>query len=286
MVECRIGIQCKLNTKEDKMNHVVATSVALASVVFLAACTGNSPEDIAKDYALKFSKADMVEVEKLVTDDVKKTLKSLERICTKSEADVLLKETLIVLDKFKEEGHNEKLKEMVETNVQNFENDPKLLELQKRTISKDASQEELEKLKNEYFELLLHDALKISSGIFEILKIQTENPSDVKKVIANFMLQNGNIERPKKNYNLLKNITQDVVAERKNRVTLRCVSDYTEFGEIDKIEIIEEKKISPDQVDVRLELINDQHKSNKSTISMEKIQNEWKISKLDIKKFF
>lgn len=85
---------------------------------------------------------------------------------------------------------------------------------------------------------------------------------------------------------MLQNIAQNIVSQRAGRTTPECVAKYTEFGNIDDINVIETRGKSPDKVSARLELINEEGKSNKVTINVEKIKGEWKVSELYLNTFF
>lgn len=57
-----------------------------------------------------------------------------------------------------------------------------------------------------------------------------------------------------------------------------CLSKFISFANVDDINIIESKNHSADEVTVRLEIINEDKKSEKVSIELEKIQDEWKVT--------
>lgn len=277
-------------------NRLIITMVtaATASMFLLSGCGSDTPEEVAKEYVSSLSSADIDDVKELVTDDVQKTLGRLKVICSQSDVNALYKETVTVLgdleQKSKDSQYDKKLKEIhaaLETKMEQLQKDIEKETLKKYGSPKDIPQEQREKLMNEalaQFMTLIEPAVE---EILDTLEINTEHPSEVQKTVTQLMLKgNGDMKLTRSNSYLLEEIVQDVVSQREGGITPVCVAKYTEFGNIDDINVIETQENSPDQVGVRLELINEEGKSNKVTIDVEKIKDEWKVSELYLNTFF
>lgn len=100
------------------------------------------------------------------------------------------------------------------------------------------------------------------------------------------MILGGSTRVSYKNMRQLKQLTRKVIEQKSLTPTKQCIDKYTEFGFIDDVNIIEVKEKSPDEMRVRLELIKETRKSKKVSISVEKIQKEWKIAYMNLNTYF
>ncbi len=120
--------------------------------------------------------------------------------------------------------------------------------------------------------------LPIMDDFFEAFDIKIENIDKIKKVIADFTARQGYFYGERI---FLRAAVQNVVLDE--GINQKCVAKYTDFGFVTSINVIETIKNSPDTAKVRLELIDKNSKSKKVSVNIEKIKDEWKVSKLSFK---
>jgi len=272
------------------MKKIVSGSIVLALGLGLSGCGSDTPEEVAEIFASSLSIADINEVESVSSQDVKKSIKRLSVYCNEPEAKKLADETIKVLNTIEKESKNEKYQEELKKVLDQNEQDMKKLtkEIEEDYISRFGSLKNLPKeSKDEEMNKAMEKFVEITNPMieewFKILDIKTENPDEVKKIIAEFMIKGGKGTRVNYgNLDVLKNIVSQHLSKREAAITPECVAKYTEFGFIDEINIIETKEKSPDNTDVRLELISEDGNSKKVSIDVEKIKGEWKVSFLSL----
>jgi len=272
------------------MKKIAYATVVLALGMGLAGCGSNTPEEVAKIFASSLSNTDIEEVNSVASEDVQQKLKSLGSICNKPAVTKLADETIVVLNTIEKKSidkkYSEQLKKVLDQNKQDMKKLTK--EIEEDYISRFGSLKNLPKeSKDEEMNKAMEKFVEITNPMieewFKILDIKTENPDEVKKIIAEFMIKGGKGTRVNYgNLDVLKNIVSEHLSKREAAITPECVAKYTEFGFIDEINIIETKEHSPDSADVRLELISEDGKSKKVSIDVEKIKDEWRVASFSL----
>ncbi len=276
------------------MKKTLLGTTTLALALLLSGCGSNSPEEVAETFASSLSSADIKEAKSVASEDVHRKLKRLNTICSQPAVKKLTDEAIIVLNDMEKKSKDKKYDARLKDVLSQLEKDMAEMqkEIEKDIIAKYGSPknipEELrEKLMNDAFDKLADITKPVVEKEFEIFNIKTDHPNKIKKIIAVFMYKGGRGTRVNRgNVHVLKDIVQDVVAQGSEKITPQCIAKYTEFGLIDKINVIETKQNSPDSARVRLELIEGNGKSKKVSIDVEKIKDEWKVSDMYLDTFF
>lgn len=252
--------------------------IALLIVLGISGCSGNSPSDVAVEFVEEMSNLNISEAKELSSSD--NHIKSLEKVCAKEKAKLLAKEAYnfcyanrsarefkkyigdILENSMKKEMENaigysqEEIENMSETEknalktemkpkIEAFQNKKKILEMAKKAI--------------------------------DTLNIEGKNSENIKRLLVKMIpSRNGISPQTLSRYGV--KFATEVLVEEGNNIDGMCLSKYTSFSEVDDINIIESKNHSADEVTVRLEIINEDEKSEKVSIELEKIQDEWKVT--------
>ena len=270
-----------------KSRKLVVFGVALTTSLFLSGCGTNSPEDVAKTFANALSKADMDGVKKVTSDNTQKTIDKLIAICNESYYIELTNEVakvynimnqkaegkLNIRKKMNDPSIKKEIKERMEALTKQYGDVKKL----PREKQKKLQLEMMEQFTDKYIKPMIIEQL-------DTLKIELKHPTEVKDILTRFIITEsmGRRARFMSKRDVIQKIVKDGSFQRNENVTPECVAQYTQYDFIDSINAIETKNVSPDQVDVRLELIDQNDKSTKVIIDIEKIKDEWKVSSLPL----
>ena len=283
--------------------RLLIRATVLLSGILLTGCGADTPEDVAKTFANALSKANLKEANSISSEIVQKKIIKLKVICQKSMIKDLEDEALVVLNSIRKKSESDKKYELIlieaTTKIRKVRESfsPKLSQLQKKyaILAKKYSVEadpynpfpvpkipkEILKKHNETKVGILREKAKkvlpIINDFFEAFDIKTEDSNRVKKVIADFTSRASHFYGERI---FLSGAVKNVV--RDESINQKCVAKYTDFGFIERINIIETIKDSPDKASVRLELITKDGKSKKVSVNVEKIKDEWKVSSLSL----
>jgi len=268
---------------------MVATGVAVA---LLVGCGSSSPEDVAVTFATSLSHAKMDEVKSTSSETLNETLTQLKVLCDKYDAKLLFKEATIVLAKIKESSDDKVKKGQIDEVYALMKKD--LDSFQKNFLDQVTAQygsprnipkEDREKLLADLSTRLISTLKPHITKIFDISNVKTDHPDEIKSVIAEFFVSD-RLKLNNTNTYTLQELTEKTLLKREDGITPQCVAEYTDYGNIDTINVLEAKHKSPDQVEVRMEIIREDGKSQKVTMETEMIKNEWKVSELELKSIY
>jgi len=270
------------------MKKILFGSIVLIMGLGLTGCGNSTPEEVAETFANAMSNIDMKKAKEFSTEHVKDKIAELSRVCMRKDinnlADIAMPILNLVHKKLRHGKYDDQLgdalrqyKENSERIMKKFEKETK----EKYGQLKDNKEEVMQQVYNELLEAYSVASMPLIEKEFELLDIKSKQIEDVKKV-ASFFIINGSYRVTYGNkYEFMKSVNK-VIFDKGFKLTPKCIDEYTEFGFIDAINIIEVKENSPDQMMVRLEIIREDGKSNKVSVEVEKIQDNWKVSDLYI----
>lgn len=223
-------------------------------IVFNFSGCSNNPSDIAVEFAQSISNLDAKKAKSLSSKRVQSQIEYLEKFCVRPKVQEVRKavdkEVKVLFNGFEEKFKNSVLKEY-----------PNI---------KDMPQKEREKILLEAIEDFIDDA-EISNSEYK-----TEIQEVLKKMFF-AVASNARINE--------KEIITKVLIKQGNTLTKECVEKNSYFADIDSINVIETSDDSSDEKSVKLELVYNDGNSEKITLGLEKIQDEWKIAQSNLLKF-
>jgi len=224
-------------------------------LVFGISGCSNNPSDVATKFVQSISDLDAKEAKSLSSKDVQSQIEELEKFCARSkvwEISQLLNKEVKAFPK--------RLDKELETNL-----------LKKYPNIKEMPRKDREKIFSKLVGDLIDD-IEISSS-----KYKTEIKESLKKILL--AMATG------KRFNERVIITKELIKEG-NALTKECVAKNSYFSDIDTLKIIEVADDSNDEKSVKLELVHNNGESQKITLGVEKIQDEWKVAQSNLLKYF
>jgi hypothetical protein len=260
--------------------------VTLLIVLSVSGCSGDKPSDVAVEFVEKMSNLNISEAKQLSASD--RNIKSLEKACVKAKAKELAQEAYEIFKSdtlFKGIGGSIAFKAFqaigveVPYSVEDFEKmSQNEREIARKEMFKGMSESEI-KLKMDEVRVKMEDKAFIKDAIKESLdslEIAGNNSNEIKELFIEMFLSD-TLNRRSFSRNGVK-LATEILLQQEDTIDETCLSKYTSFANVDDINIIESKNHSADEVTVRLEIINEDKKSEKVSIELEKIQDEWKIT--------
>jgi len=275
------------------MKKIPLGTMIIISALLLSGCGKNTPEDTAEEFANMLSNTNLKQAKALTTENVTKRLLFLNKLCNRDETRKLTDASIAALSTMEKKIRSKEHEKDLSTALEKFKNESnaikiafeKEIKLQYASVN-DIPKEKYEKLFNDMAKRFSKASLPLIEKEFNLFNIKTEYPKDVKKVISLFMLSSrGKTRVTFRNRFQLKKLAEKVIKEKALGISSVCVSKYTDFGNIDEINIIETKEKAPDKVTVRMELIKKNGGSTKVSMPIEKIKDKWKVSDLDLKNY-
>ena len=264
---------------------ILMASLIAFSALTLTGCGESKPEDIAIEFVESFTAGDIKEAKSLSSNDLKRDFKRVQRSCNEIKFKELKSSGETLANKMKKVMKDPKIAKSIKKEGLVFkeimrERDNHDSLMSKKWIKEYGSVKEIpQKLVDEHVKNYNEITLKASN---DFLKSQLDMAGiDYDKVSYDIVLQllidQANEIR---SYNPIRTAINGYLDKHPSKITPDCVNDASKFGYIEEINFIEVNKEAADRVEVRLELIDKDGKSNKTTIDVEKIKGEWKVSNI------
>jgi len=264
----------------------------LIALGLLTGCGNNSAEETAIDFAEAISSANLDSAREVSTDSVHKKIKRLEKICLQKEVNELANIAIPILNTLDQNVRSGKYDDELNEVKEEFKKDTDTLKQtfmhniqEKYGSMEQVPKDEREKITKESLVAFAKISMPLVEKEFELFKIKTKREDEVKKIAAQFMLE-GRTRVTYNNRNHVKEIVREILLKQNIKPSQQCIDAYSDYGIIDDINFIELKQKSPDKAIVRLELIREDKKSKKVSVDVEKIQEEWKVSRFSIGGYF
>ncbi len=274
------------------MRKTILGTIVVVLAFGLSGCGEKSAEDVAETFVIDISKSALTDAKKISTERVQKKIDKLPDLCRHSQFKTLEGLSAVaVTHLFKHissGAYDDALEKMLDT----FEVDlDKKKEEIKVSLNKKygnvekLTQEKRVAMETEMIDLVTKLYAPLIEDEFKLFEFKTKNEKDVKKVIALIMM-GGKLQFGDYRLGLrgteLRTLVSKVLASKSLDVTSECIDKYTEFGKVDEVNTIEVKVVSPDKKVVRLEILKENGKSKKVSIEIEKIQNKWMVSEMEL----
>jgi len=225
----------------------IFAGVVLVGTIVLSGCSGSSAEDVAVEFGEALSDLDMQKAKSLAVND--KIVEKLEKSCLEQMVHDVTRDVQKAF-RSASKKHKKELEEFGKNMREKYPNIQELSDEEKKEIIEDSSVE--------FIDILLADAKY--------------------KKIATKVMQQVLLSEYSGGKSSLNKLVKDVVGkDSENYITDECVMEYSAFGNIDDINVIETKEISADESRVKLEIVHDDGNSQKVSVDLEKIQDEWKV---------
>lgn len=254
--------------------RIIRNVMVGASILMLGGCGSDSPKDLVDNYIKAWNKGSLEEVDKYVNRETKKDLGEQIESCVNAKSQNIVRELRKKYIKEVDLMWNKNNPFLVLNKMKSLPKPPKEL-MQNKTLSK---AEKFEKL-GEY----------ILNNLDSFKNLKSEMSPIAYKMFA-FLLANklvaisGNWFEAVDSYSRNKffdNLIVKDLSDNHDKTILNiensCKEDIFHPGTIKKVNIIEEKKIAPDKVVVRVELVTDTG-STKKQINVEKFNEKWLVT--------
>ena len=276
------------------MKIVMIGTMILAFGLAVTGCGSNTPSDTAEEFVMSVSEANLEKANGMAADKVQKMLSELTQRCRSDKVNVIMQKVIPVLNRM--DGVLQSRKYNI--HIHNMQTDALTAyrtmdrELNKVYKEKYGS---FDKLKKEQIEAMIEEgvqktvsiALPLVDKLVEAGKIESGHMDMglLKKIASAFMAthQYRSLQVGYRDKAVLSKIVEILAVGNKKGVSLECVKQHTDFGNIEDINLIEVKKVAPDKSDIRLELIDKSGKAKKVTIHTELIQKVWKVSDMKLR---
>jgi len=211
----------------------------------------------------------------------------MQLVCAKPVAKKLFDESVSILDtistKSNEKEYQKKLDEIFTKFKKDFDSTKKTVKdevIKKYGSLKNIPASEKKSLQEDAKVEVMLLAQPMIDDIFEVLDLKSSNSSEVKKVLSKYAMDQNRLKYTyRNNSRLLVLVVEEVLKENLPDITLQCIAEHTDFHNIDDINVIELRQKSPDKAKVRLEIIYENTKSKKVSIKVEKIKDQWKVTR-------
>lgn len=260
------------------MKKILSGTIILALALGLTGC-GNNTDEVAKDFVLALSSADMEDAKELASEKVIERIDSIQKDCNTMESRELAKQTRAWSDKVKvalndkdhKEEYRKKIKELEAEYLKEREEVGKEVKeiIKSKTSSSSQMTAELRaEIENITYQKLYPAILEMTEDRMALSGVKAENQDELEKVFAWAMLKETSFEQA----------AQELLEKNPVKFTPECVDKASDFGFIDDINVLEVKELSADEELVRLELVKKKGKSNKVDMHVEKIKGDWLVS--------
>ena len=250
------------------MKKIIIGTMLLTAGLLLTGCGSEPTEEVAKEFATAISNGNIEKTKSLAYNGAIQKIDGLQLKCNEDKVQE-------VESKIKEA--KEKLRETL----------PKTIEDDFSNIVEQLNQDPNFKPVTEAFgaEKRLVLAEKVYPSVLE--KVQAllskngskiENQKLVEMYLSWSLIMDEAPIYMRKNREA--NLLRKVIQQSNMPISKECIDQYTDYGFIKDINTLEIKEISPDKAEVRLELINKNDASQKITVNLEKIKDEWKVVSL------
>jgi len=274
------------------MRKTILGTIVVVLAFGLSGCGEKSAEDVAETFVLDISKSALKDAKKISTERVQKKIDKLPELCRHSQFKTLEGLSAVAITHLFKHISSGAYDDALEKMLDTFEVDlDKKKEEIKVSLNKKygnvekLTQEKRIAMESEMIELVTKLYTPLIEDEFKLFEFKTKNEKDVKKVIALIMM-GGKLQFGDYRLGLsgteLRTLVSKVLASKSLDVTSVCIDKYTEFGKVDEVNTIEVKETSPDKKVVRLELLKENGKSKKVSIDIEKIQNKWMVSEMEL----
>lgn len=236
------------------MKKVTIGAIALTAGLLLTGC-GDDRENVAKDYVMALSDADIKEAKSLSDGKTLDRLDFYEEQCSEKEIDSTIKS---YYRSYKSEEFRSAEKGLSKDKKSEIDKIVKEAEEKIEAIKKAKYKEEEEEAK-------LYELIKEANEVlFDKLGIK----------VAPYMMDIMAWDRAgKTTRDSIKKVRETYSEE----ITRICYASQAFGNIVETINTLEMKEISPDKAEVRLELIDQDEASHKITINVEKIKGDWKV---------
>lgn len=258
---------------------LVAT-VALSGMFMLNGCGGGYPVDVSKEFVNAVSEADFEEARELFGERVQKLLSVVEVKCARDkyrEAKADFREVMKKMRSLKsDKEYSEKAQKMMKEQADAAkELTQKMRTYQEENYGKRPSREEKLMVAEHFSEDIRDTQAPLISGTIDMIDIKLKTDKDLVVEVFTNLAPNGYLISSKLDQALIKKI-----GEKYDTLTPACIDKRTVYGYIEDINHLETNSEAADKAEVRLELINKDDKSEKVSLSVEKIKGEWKVVEL------
>jgi predicted nucleic acid-binding Zn-ribbon protein len=235
------------------MKRTILGSLVVVTLIF-GGCFSSSddPKEVVIDFIKAIDSGDLESAYELGSDKVDKSLDKAKIKCMKKEVQEELKKVHKEIEQIQEK-YDKKYQGVDENSdfSKKFELEIKKIG-EKYNINRYRHRQPSEK-----------KLLEIMNEVFDALEIKKE---DKEILIA-------------RSLNKLDEYAKERVKKRTKNVEPECLKKYYDFKDIDTIDIVETKKgENIDEAVIRVEMIFKDKKSQKSNVSVERIQKEWKVT--------
>jgi len=261
--------------------------VAVVFMLLLSSCGAQSPQDVAKSFVEALADADMDEVKELSSEKVDRHIKKLQIQCAKSAITVLAKASIEKVEEINKKIYlDEKVLKALGVLQEEYNSKNKeLLDSFNKKMRRDQyniSFSEKEKRLEEFRAIVASLANEIGAKMIEKVDVAIKD-KQVKQVVTRFAVKLGTKGKLKyKDRELISLVAQEVIHNNPPKVTGKCIERHTPLANFDDVTILDTKQHSNDMVTVRLELISKDGKSEKRSLDVEKIQDQWRVNDVSL----